>query len=106
MLRQLCGVPENEEVQVAGLIVLEPPREPKERSFRRLTAEAGDLDVMGTSSAAVYRCLRWTRILPGERYLRRVWQVAASCSRRCRWAGRGGGLETRHFLAITYLFGR
>ena len=47
VLRQLRGVLENEEAEMAGLIVLEPLSEIKERNFRRFAAEAGDMDVMG-----------------------------------------------------------
>lgn len=46
-VRALRGVLENDEAQMAGLIVLHPLGETKARNFRAAMAEAGDLEVDG-----------------------------------------------------------
>ena len=68
VLRQLRGVLENEEAQIAGLIVLEPLSETKARNFTRFMGEAGDLDVMGTLYSRM-QMLTVNQILAGERFL-------------------------------------
>ena len=48
VVRDLRGVLEREEAEMAGLIVMEPLGLTKERNFRREMAQAGDLDVFRT----------------------------------------------------------
>jgi len=47
VVRDMCGVLEQEDVPMAGLIVLEGLGEQKERNFRREMAQAGDLHAGG-----------------------------------------------------------
>ena len=47
VVRELRGVLDNDQAVMAGLIVLEPLGERKERNFRKFMADAGDLDVLG-----------------------------------------------------------
>ena len=47
VVRDLRGVLEREEAEMAGLIVMEPLGATKERNFRREMAQAGDLEVHG-----------------------------------------------------------
>ena len=53
-LRELLGVLETDEAQLAGLIVLEPLGSRKGQSFRRFIAEAGDLE--GKSTPTPFTC--------------------------------------------------
>ena len=47
VVRELRGVLDTDQALMAGLIVLEPLGERKERNFRKSMADAGDLDVLG-----------------------------------------------------------
>ena len=51
VIRELRGVLDNDQALVAGLIVMEPLGERKERNFRKFMADAGDLDVLGMKYA-------------------------------------------------------
>ena len=68
VLRQLRGVLEDESAVMAGLIVMEPLGEIKERNFHRFMAEAGDLDVMGMRYARM-QILTVDQILAGGTFL-------------------------------------
>ena len=46
-VRELRGVLDNDDAKMAGLIVMHPFGQTKERNIRRFTADAGDMDVMG-----------------------------------------------------------
>ena len=67
VLRQLLGVLENDEAQLAGLIVLEPLSPTKLRNFVRFMAEAGDLELLGTKYPRV-QLLTVEQILDGFRF--------------------------------------
>lgn len=47
VMRELRGVLDNDAAQMAGLIVMEPLGERKERNFKQFMASAGDLEVNG-----------------------------------------------------------
>lgn len=68
VVRELHGVLENDEALLAGLIVLHPLGERKERNFRALMAEAGDLDVHGVKYARM-QLLTVAEILEGKQFM-------------------------------------
>ena len=68
VVRDLRGVLEREEAEMAGLIVMEPLGATKERNFRREMAQAGDLDLHGTKYARM-QVLTVEEILDGKRFL-------------------------------------
>ena len=68
VVRDLRGVLEREEAEMAGLIVMEPLGATKARNFRREMAQAGDLEVHGTSYARM-QVLTVQEILDGKRFL-------------------------------------
>lgn len=66
-LRALHSVLEREEAMMAGLIVMEPLGERKMQNFRKLMAEAGDLDVLGRPYPRM-QLLAVPEILDGQRF--------------------------------------
>ena len=68
VVRALGDVLRRDEALLAGLIMLEPSGPTKERNFRRLMAEAGDLDVLGVKYPRM-QLLTVAQILEGERFL-------------------------------------
>ena len=68
VVRDLRGVLEREEAEMAGLVVMEPLGPTKERNFRREMAQAGDLDLHGTKYARM-QILTVADILAGKRFL-------------------------------------
>ena len=67
VIRELRGVLDNDQALVAGLIVMEPLGERKERNFRKFMADAGDLDVLGMKYARM-QMLTVAEILDGKRF--------------------------------------
>ena len=67
VLRELRGVLENDQAQMAGLIVLHPPSERQMASFKRFMGETGDLDVFGMLYARM-QVLTVDQILAGEKF--------------------------------------
>jgi len=67
VIRELSGVLDNDEALLAGLIILEPLGERKERNFRKFMAEAGDLDVLGIQYPRL-QMLTAEEILEGKRF--------------------------------------
>ena len=67
VVRDLRGVLEREEADMAGLIVLQEPGEKKRASFGRELAAAGDLDVHGTAYPRM-QLLTVSEILEGRRF--------------------------------------
>ena len=67
VVRELRGVLDNDQALMAGLIVLEPLGERKERNFRKFMADAGDLDVLGMKYARM-QILTVEDILEGKRF--------------------------------------
>ena len=67
VVRDLRGVLEREEAEMAGLIVLQEPGEKKRASFGRKLAAAGDLEVHGTSYPRM-QLLTVSEILEGKRF--------------------------------------
>ena len=67
VVRDLRGVLEREEAELAGLIVMEPLGPTKERNFRREMAQAGDLEVHGHQYARM-QVLTVQEILDGKRF--------------------------------------
>ena len=63
-----AGVLDNDRAIMAGLIVLEPLGDLKERNFRRFMASAGDLDVRGVKYARM-QVLTVEEILSGKRFI-------------------------------------
>ena len=68
VVRELRGVLDNDRAIMAGLIVLEPLGDLKERNFRRFMASAGDLDVRGVKYARM-QVLTVEEILSGKRFI-------------------------------------
>ena len=66
-LRALHSVLEREEASMAGLIVMHPLGDRKMHNFKRLMAEAGDLDVMGRLYTRM-QILTVPEILEGKRF--------------------------------------
>ena len=66
-LRALHSVLEREEAKMAGLIVMEPLGDRKIANFRKLMAEAGDLDILGKPYARM-QILSVPEILAGKRF--------------------------------------
>ena len=66
-VRELRGVLDNDQAVMAGLIVLDPFGQTKERNVRRFMADAGDLDVMGVKYARM-QVLTVADILEGKRF--------------------------------------
>ena len=67
VVRDLRGVLERDEAEMAGLIVLDDPGPRKRANFAREMATAGDLDVMGTQYARM-QLLTVEDILAGKRF--------------------------------------
>ena len=67
-VRALGNVLERNTALLAGLIVMEPLGETKTRNFKRLMAEAGDLDVLGVKYPRM-QMLTVEQILNGERFI-------------------------------------
>ena len=67
VIRELRGVLDNDQALVAGLIVMEPLGERKERNFRKFMADAGDLDALGMKYARM-QMLTVAEILEGKRF--------------------------------------
>ena len=67
VVRDLRGVLEREEAEMAGLIVLQEPGEKKRASFGRELAAAGDLEVHGTTYPRM-QLLTVSEILEGKRF--------------------------------------
>ncbi len=66
-LRALRGVFDNEDAMMAGLIVMAPLGERKERNFRKFMAQAGDLVVNGRAYSRM-QILSVPEILKGDRF--------------------------------------
>ena len=66
-VRELRGVLDNDEAKMAGLIVMHPFGQTKERNIRRFMADAGDMDVMGVKYPRM-QVLTVAGILDGERF--------------------------------------
>ena len=67
VVRELRGVLDNDQALMAGLIVMEPLGERKERNFRKFMADAGDLDVLGMKYARM-QLLTVEDVLEGKRF--------------------------------------
>ena len=67
VVRDLRGVLEREDAEMAGLIVLQEPGEKKRASFGRELAAAGDLEVHGTTYPRM-QLLTVSEILEGKRF--------------------------------------
>ena len=68
VVRELSGVLDNDVALMAGLVVMEPLGDTKERNFRRFMAQAGDLDVLGVQYPKM-QILTVAEILEGKRFL-------------------------------------
>ena len=68
VVRNLRGILEREEADMAGLIVLDEPGEKKRASFGREMAAAGDLQVHGTTYTRM-QLLTVAEILEGRRFM-------------------------------------
>ena len=68
VMRELSGVLDDDAALMAGLIILEPLGEQKERNFRKFMASKGDLDVLGMKYARL-QMLTVGEILEGKRFL-------------------------------------
>ena len=66
-VRELRGVLDNDDAKMAGLIVMHPFGQTKERNIRRFTADAGDMDVMGVKYPRI-QVLTVAEILDGKRF--------------------------------------
>ena len=67
VVRELRGVLDNDEALLAGLVILEPLGERKERNFRKFMADAGDMDVLGMKYARM-QILTADELLEGKRF--------------------------------------
>ena len=67
VVRELRGVLNNDSAMIAGLIVLHPIGQTKERNFRRFMAEAGDIEVHGRPYSRM-QMLTVEQILDGHRF--------------------------------------
>ena len=67
VIRELRGVLENDQAQMAGLIIMEPLGPTKERNFKREMAQAGDLDIFGVKFARM-QMLTVEQILASETF--------------------------------------
>ena len=67
VIRELRGVLDSDQAIMAGLILMEPFGQTKERNFRRFMAEAGDLDVLGVKYSRM-QILTVAEILDGKRF--------------------------------------
>ena len=67
VVRELRGVLDNDQALIAGLIVMEPLGERKERNFHKFMADAGDMDVLGMKYARMQMLTVWD-ILEGKRF--------------------------------------
>ena len=67
VMRELRGVLDDDAAQLAGLIVMEPLGEVKERNFKKFMASAGHLDVSGTLYPRL-QMLTVAEILDGRRF--------------------------------------
>ena len=67
VVRELRGVLDNDQALIAGLIVMEPLGERKERNFHKFMADAGDMDVLGMKYARM-QMLTVAEILDGKRF--------------------------------------
>ena len=65
--RELRGVLDNDEAEMAGIIVMHPLGQTKERNIRRFMADAGDMDVMGVKYPRM-QVLTVADILEGKRF--------------------------------------
>ena len=66
-LRALRGVLESDEAEIAGLITMNPLGDTQRRNFEKFTAEAGTLDVLGTSYPRM-QILTVPEILEGKKF--------------------------------------
>ena len=66
-IRELRGVLDNDQAKMAGLIVMHPFGQTKERNIRRFMADAGDMDVMGVKYPRM-QALAVADILEGKRF--------------------------------------
>ncbi len=66
-VRELRGVLDNDEAEMAGIIVMHPLGQTKERNIRRFMADAGDMDVMGVKYPRL-QVLTVEEILDGKRF--------------------------------------
>ncbi len=66
-LRALHSVMERDEAEMAGLIIIEPLGERKERNFHKMMAEAGDLEVYGKQFPRM-QMLTVEEIIEGKRF--------------------------------------
>ena len=66
-VRELRGVLDTDQALMAGLIVLAPFGQTKERNIRRFMADAGDMDVMGVKYPRM-QVLTVAEILDGKRF--------------------------------------
>ena len=67
VVRELRGVLDNDQALMAGLIILEPLGERKERNFRNFMADAGDMDALGMKYARM-QMLTVAETLDGKRF--------------------------------------
>ena len=67
VLRDLRGVLERDEAEMAGLIVMDDPGPTKRKNFGREMASAGDLDVLGVHYPRM-QLLTVEEILEGKRF--------------------------------------
>ncbi len=66
-LRALHSVMERDEAEMAGLIIMEPLGERKERNFHKMMAEAGDMEVYGKQFPRM-QMLTVAEIIEGKRF--------------------------------------
>jgi site-specific DNA-methyltransferase (adenine-specific) len=66
-LRALHSVMERDEAEMAGLIIMEPLGERKERNFHKMMAEAGDMEVYGKQFPRM-QMLTVPEIIEGKRF--------------------------------------
>ena len=66
-VRELRGVLDNDGAEMAGIIVMHPLGQTKERNIRRFMADAGDMDVMGVKYPRM-QALTVADILEGKRF--------------------------------------
>ncbi len=66
-VRELRGVLDNDDAKMAGLVVMHPFGQTKERNIRRFMANAGDMDVMGVKYPRL-QALTVEEILDGKKF--------------------------------------
>ena len=67
VVRELRGVLDNDQALMAGLVVMEPLGERRERNFRKFMADAGDMEALGMKYARM-QMLTVAEILDGKRF--------------------------------------